>query len=165
MILPWASYQTCKIAGCACAGNAGNVFPASAGWRSRHASRHVRHARAVMHAGIANWWFPLKSVAGKMFPAFTAHAQPTILRIWQEAHGRHNVCSFPSPQRNNTLYVYMIKLSKLCQPFLPRWAFRCNLWNRTLHFCVSYPFNNNIKADNGCPLWVFGIFFSTSGNE
>ena len=40
--------------GCACAGNAGNVFPVTAGKRSRHASRHVRHARAVMHAGIAN---------------------------------------------------------------------------------------------------------------
>ena len=30
-----------KIAGCACAGNAGNVFPAIVGMRSRHASRHV----------------------------------------------------------------------------------------------------------------------------
>ena len=40
--------------GCACAGNAGNVFPVTASKRSRHASRHVRHARAVMHAGIAN---------------------------------------------------------------------------------------------------------------
>ena len=40
--------------GCACAGNAGNVFPVTAGKRSRHASRHVRHARAVMHTGIAN---------------------------------------------------------------------------------------------------------------
>ena len=40
--------------GCACAGNAGNVFPVTAGERSRHASRHVRHARAVMHFGIAN---------------------------------------------------------------------------------------------------------------
>ena len=28
-------------------------FPATAGKRSRHASRHVRDARAVMHAGIA----------------------------------------------------------------------------------------------------------------
>ena len=26
----------------------------TANWRSRHASRHVRHARAVMHVGIAN---------------------------------------------------------------------------------------------------------------
>ena len=40
--------------GCACAGNAENVFPVTAGKRSRHASRHVRHARAVMHAGIEN---------------------------------------------------------------------------------------------------------------
>ena len=40
--------------GCACAGNAGNVFPVTAGKRSRHASRHVRDARAVMHVGIAN---------------------------------------------------------------------------------------------------------------
>ena len=42
--------QNCE---CACAGNAGNVFPVTAGKRSRHASRHVRHARAVMHAGVA----------------------------------------------------------------------------------------------------------------
>ena len=40
--------------GCACAENAGNVFPVTAGERSRHASRHVRDARAVMHVGIAN---------------------------------------------------------------------------------------------------------------
>ena len=46
------------------------------------ASRHVRAARAVMHAGIANWWVPLKSVAGKTFQAFPAHVQPAILRIW-----------------------------------------------------------------------------------
>ena len=68
----WASCQIRKIAGCACAGN---VFPASAGQRSRHASRHVRHACAVMHAGIANWRFTLKSLAGKTFPAFPAHGQ------------------------------------------------------------------------------------------
>ena len=52
--LAWASCQIRKIEVCACAGNAGNVFPATAGKRSRHASRHVRHARAVMHVGIAN---------------------------------------------------------------------------------------------------------------
>ena len=31
--------------------------------------------------GIANWRFPLKSVAGKTFAALPVHAQPTILRI------------------------------------------------------------------------------------
>ena len=54
LVCPWASYQIRKIAGCAWTGNAGNVFSALAGKRSRYASRHVRHARAVMHAGIAN---------------------------------------------------------------------------------------------------------------
>ena len=53
----------------------------SASYRSRHASRHVRHARDVMHDGIANpHW------RGKTYPAFPAHAQPSILHIWQEAH-------------------------------------------------------------------------------
>ena len=62
------SFQIRKIAGCACAGNAKNVSPASAGKRSRHASRHVRDARVVMHAGIAKQRFPLKSVGGEIVP-------------------------------------------------------------------------------------------------
>ena len=33
----------------------GNVFSATAGFRSRHASWQVRHARDVMHAGMVNW--------------------------------------------------------------------------------------------------------------
>ena len=80
----WASYQIRKFADCACAGNAGNVFPASAGWRSRHASRHVRDVRAVMSASLTSGFFEVSG--GKNFPAFTAHAQPAILRIWQESH-------------------------------------------------------------------------------
>ena len=57
--IPWASCQIRKIAGCACAGNAGNDFPATdfKGNRklaTRHASRHVRNARAVIHVGIAS---------------------------------------------------------------------------------------------------------------
>ena len=52
-VQPWASCQIHKFEGCACAGTAGNVFPATRGQRSRHTSRHVRGARAVMYAGIA----------------------------------------------------------------------------------------------------------------
>ena len=56
----WASYQIRTIAGCACARNAGNCFPRHRlqRMRCRHASRHVRHARAVMHVGMADprWW-------------------------------------------------------------------------------------------------------------
>ena len=48
------SYQICNIAGYACAGNTWNIFLVTAGLRSRHASRHVCDARAVMHAGIVN---------------------------------------------------------------------------------------------------------------
>ena len=55
--LLWASCQIGKLRFCACAGNAGNVFPATVGLRSRHESRHVRDARDVMHAGIANGSF------------------------------------------------------------------------------------------------------------
>ena len=41
----------------------------------------MRHARAVMHVGIANPRWREKS-----FPVIPALAQPTILRIWQEVH-------------------------------------------------------------------------------
>ena len=36
VVLSWASCQICKIADCACAGNAANVFPTTAGQRSQH---------------------------------------------------------------------------------------------------------------------------------
>ena len=48
----WVSYQIRKIGGWACAGNAGDVFLVTDGKRSRHASRHVRDAHAVMHVGM-----------------------------------------------------------------------------------------------------------------
>ena len=46
----WTSWQIRKIAGCACAGNAGNVFPASAGKRS-----DMHHGTCVMHVP---WYMP-----------------------------------------------------------------------------------------------------------
>ena len=75
-----ASYQMRSIVGCACTGNAENVFPQptwkeTASLRSQHASRHERHACAVMHVGTAT------RGDGKTSPAFLAHAQPAILHI------------------------------------------------------------------------------------
>ena len=64
---------------------------------------HVHGARAVMHAAIANCRFHLKSVAGKTFPAFPAHAQPAILRIWQETHGDNKIL-VPYTWRINSKY-------------------------------------------------------------
>ena len=66
--ISWVSCQIRRIEVCACAGNVGIVFPATAGKRSRHASRHALDARAVMHVGIVNSRFPLKSVAEENVP-------------------------------------------------------------------------------------------------
>ena len=99
----WASYQIRKIAGCACAGNAGIVFTLpptlmeTISLRSRHAARLVRDARAVMHVGIAypRWWGKRSRhsrrkrnqqfyVSGKrrMFLNFTGQYGETIMNYW-----------------------------------------------------------------------------------
>ena len=51
-----------------------------------HHGTCVTHVTRCMPGSLTSV-FLLKSVAGKTFPAFPTHAQPTILRIWQEAHG------------------------------------------------------------------------------
>ena len=50
--------QIRKIAGCAYAGNAANVFPAAAGYRSRHASRHVPWCMpgSLASGFLWSWW-------------------------------------------------------------------------------------------------------------
>ena len=57
-------------------GMPGTFFPPTR--VSDQAMHHGTYVTHVMYAGIANWWFPLKSVAGKTFPAFPAHAQPAF---------------------------------------------------------------------------------------
>ena len=47
----WASCQVRKIKGCACAGNAGNVFPATAGQLSRHAGEE--NVPGIPHAYVS----------------------------------------------------------------------------------------------------------------
>ena len=53
-----------------------------------HHGTCVKHVPWCMPGSliIAFSRFPIKSVAGKMFLAFSAPVQPAILRIWQEAH-------------------------------------------------------------------------------
>ena len=61
----WASCQIRKMAGCACARNAGNVSPLPrVGDPDMHFGACVTH----VHAGIANWRFPVKSVVEKKVP-------------------------------------------------------------------------------------------------
>ena len=65
--------------------------------RLQRKSHHVMRqgtARAVIRVGITNPRWPAKT-----FPTFPAHAQPAILRIWQEAHW-HLIPLFNLAKRN-----------------------------------------------------------------
>ena len=82
---PLARYE--KIAGAHAPGMPGTFSPPSG-----TSDPDMHHGTCVTHVP---WCMPgsLTSVflwsqwRGKTFPAFPAHAQPAILRIWQEAHG------------------------------------------------------------------------------
>ena len=76
----WASYQIRKIAGCTCAGNAGNVFPATG------CKPLIGSAARVSRTCRDTCRDRQPAAAVKTFPTFAAHAQPAILRIWQKAH-------------------------------------------------------------------------------
>ena len=83
---PWASYQICKIAGCACAGNAGNVFPRR--WFQRKplvSDPGMHHGTCVTHVP----WCMSGSLTcgdGENVPGIPGACAPAILRIWQETH-------------------------------------------------------------------------------
>ena len=78
---PWASYQIRKIAGCACAENAGNVFP------RRRIHRKPLVSDPGMHHGTCVTHVPwcmsgsLTCGDGENFPGIPAACAPAILRI------------------------------------------------------------------------------------
>ena len=79
---PWASYQIRKIAGCACAGNAGNVFP------RRRFQRKPLVSDSGMHHGTCVTHVPwcmsgsLTCGDGENVPGIPGACAPVILRIW-----------------------------------------------------------------------------------
>ena len=82
----WASYQIRKIAGCACAGNAGNVFPRRRFRRKPLVSDPgMHHGTCVTHVP---WCMPgsLTCGDGENVPGIPSACAPAILRIWKEAH-------------------------------------------------------------------------------
>ena len=99
----WASYHIRKIAGCACAGNAGNVFPATDfKWDCKLAI-----PTCVPHVPWCMSELQTPGGGENVTPAFPEHAQPTILRIWQEAHSPHVIVTWPLPQScSNDQYVH-----------------------------------------------------------
>ena len=82
----WASCQMRNIAGCACAGNAGNVFP------RRQFQREPLVSDPGMHHGTCVTHVPwcmsgsLTCGDGESVPGTPGACAPAILRIWQEAH-------------------------------------------------------------------------------
>ena len=86
----WASYQIRKIAGCACAGNAGNVFPRRRFQRKPLVSDPgMHHGTCVTHVP----WCMSGSLTcgdGENVPGIPGACASAILRIWQEAHGLDN---------------------------------------------------------------------------
>ena len=84
--MQWASYQIHKICGCACAGNAGNVFP------RRRLKRKPLVSDPGMHHGTCVTHVPwcmsgsLTCGDGENVPGIPGACAPAILRIWQEAH-------------------------------------------------------------------------------
>ena len=86
VVLSWASYQIREIAVCACAGNAGNVFP------HRRFRRRPLVSDPGMHHGTCVTHVPwcmsgsLTCGGGENVPGIPGACAPAILRIWQEAH-------------------------------------------------------------------------------
>ena len=91
----WASYQIRKIAGCACAGNAGNVFP------RRRFQRKPRVSDPEMHHGTCVTHVPwcmsgsLTRGDGGNVPGIPGACAPAILRIWQEANAVMGDITYP----------------------------------------------------------------------
>ena len=84
---PWASYQIRKIAGRACAGNAGSVFARR--WiqrKPRVSDLGMHHGTCVRHM---SWCMSgsLTRGGGENVPGIPGACAPAILRIWQETHG------------------------------------------------------------------------------
>ena len=81
-IVSWASYQIRKIAGCACAGNAGNVFTC------RRLQRKPVVGDPCMHHGTCVTHVPwyvsgsLTRGGGENVPDIPSARAPAILRIW-----------------------------------------------------------------------------------
>ena len=103
-VTPMGSHQIRKIAGFACAGNAGNVFPAidlKGNCYLAIPACMTSHAWRTCRDACRDRW---PAVAGKTFPAIPAHAQSAILRIGQKLHSKgHGMQTFS--QSDKTVYM------------------------------------------------------------
>ena len=112
---PWASYQIRKIAGCACAGNAGNVFP------RRRFQRKLLVSDPGMHHGTCVTHVPwcmsgsLTCGDGENVPGIPSACAPAILRIWQEAHVTLAYSYFFLFENENINVPRLISVDRWCE--------------------------------------------------
>ena len=95
ILFPWASCQIRKIAGCACAGNTGNVSAADL--------KRDRYARAV-HGRIANMWW-----RGKRYTGITGPCAPRNVSYL----ARRPLCDLWELHKSNTP-VGILRKSYIC---------------------------------------------------
>ena len=128
MCVQWAYYQIRKIAGCACAGNAGNVSPRRRFQRKPLVSDPgMHHGTCVTHVP----WCMSGSLTcgdGENVPGIPGACAPAILRIWQEAHGwswmiiltadwsllRHNNCGKKRITCFQDDYIHHVSRHRVC---------------------------------------------------
>ena len=108
----WASYQIRKIAGCACAGNAGNVFPRRRFQRKPLVSDPgMHHGTCVTHVPWCMSGSPTRGDRENV-PGIPGACAPTILRIWQEAHAQVYISY-------TYIYIYIARNSRLISVIIP----------------------------------------------
>ena len=119
----WASYQIRKIAGCACAGNAGNAFP------HRRFQREPLVSDPGMHHGTCVTHVPwcmsgsLTCGDGENVPGIPGACAPAILRIWQEAYAGINTSKTDilGPVCSVTITPFWFSICNSITPELFKW--------------------------------------------
>ena len=142
----WASYQIRKIAGCACAGNAGNVFPRRRFQRKPIVSDPgMHHGTCVTHVP----WCMSGSLTcgdGENVPGIPGACAPAILRIWQEAHGKDKLWT---PLSGNDISLFYSNFSVFhFYESARNWDWFGNGFNAVQaasHYLTNY------KSNNLCP--------------
>ena len=87
----WASYQIRKVADAHAPGIPGTFsLPPRVNDPDMHHGTCVTHVPWCMPGSLTSG-FLWRRWRGKTFPAFPAHAQPSILRIWQESRGNYQI--------------------------------------------------------------------------
>ena len=134
--MAWASYQIRKIAGCACAGNAGNIFPhCRIQWKPRVSDPGMHHGTCVTHVP---WCMSglLTRGGGENVPSIPGACAPAILRIWQEAHGLAWIAARISSHIANKVW------DEIIYPFpnfYEVWEWICNFMLQFITDVITYP--------------------------